>query len=58
MMVDEYNKGVDDWCNDDGKTEVLGDKPLPASICPPQIPSKLTWYLTLDCILRAQRQTA
>jgi hypothetical protein len=29
-------------CNWQGKTEVLGEKPVPVSLCPPQIPHGLT----------------
>jgi hypothetical protein len=32
------------WQNDiDGKTEELGEKPIPVSYCPPKIPHVLTW---------------
>jgi hypothetical protein len=31
-----------EW-NWQGKTEVLGEKPLPVPLCPPQIPHGLTW---------------
>jgi hypothetical protein len=29
--------------NSQGKTELLGEKPVPVPLCPPQIPHGLTW---------------
>jgi hypothetical protein len=34
-----------EW-NWQGKTEILRDKPVPVSLCPPQIPHGLTWDRT------------
>jgi hypothetical protein len=41
-----------------GKTEVLGEKPVPVPLCPPQIPHRLTRDQTLASALGGQRLTA
>ena len=34
------------WNDTDGKTEVLGEKPVPVPLCPPQISHELAWNRT------------
>jgi hypothetical protein len=41
-----------------GKTEVRGEKPVPVSLCTPQISHGLTWDRTLDSAVRGRRLTA
>jgi hypothetical protein len=41
-----------------GETEVLGNKPAPAPICPPQIPLDQTRDLTRAAAVGSQRLTA
>jgi hypothetical protein len=43
---------------DRGKTEVLGEKPVPVPLCPPQIPHGLTRDRTQASALRGQLLTA
>jgi hypothetical protein len=40
------------------KTEVLGEKPAPAPLYPPQIPHGLTWALTRAAAVGSRRLTA
>jgi len=39
------NMSIGHWWNnaDRGKTEALGEEPVPVSLCPPQISHSLTW---------------
>jgi hypothetical protein len=46
-----------EW-NWQGKTEVLGEKPGPVALCPPQIPHGLTRDLTRASAMRGRRLTA
>jgi hypothetical protein len=47
------------WWNDiDGKTEELGEKPVPVPLCPPQIPNGLIQAWTRVCMVRGWRLTA
>jgi hypothetical protein len=44
-------------CNDiDGKTEGLGENPVPVSLCPPQnppgLPWKWTWASKVQCVIQ------
>jgi hypothetical protein len=41
-----------------GKTEVLGEKPVPVPLCPPQIPHGLTWDQTGASAVGGRRLTA
>ena len=41
-----------------GKTEVLGEKPVPVPLCPPQIPHGLIWDRTRSSAVRGRRLTA
>jgi hypothetical protein len=41
-----------------GKTEELGENPVPVQLCPPQIPEVLTWARTQASVMRGQRLTA
>jgi hypothetical protein len=41
-----------------GETEELGEKPVPVSLCPPQIPHGLTRARTRDSTVRGRRLTA
>jgi hypothetical protein len=41
-----------------GKTEVLGKKPVPVLLCPPQIAHGLTWHRTRASAQGSQRLTA
>jgi hypothetical protein len=41
-----------------GKTEELGEKLVPVSLCPPQIPHELTRERTRDSAVRGRRLTA
>jgi hypothetical protein len=41
-----------------GKTEVLGGKPAPMPLCPPQIPHDLTWARTRAAAVGNRRLTA
>jgi hypothetical protein len=43
---------------DRGKTEVLGEKPVPVPLCPPQIPHGLTRDRTRASTVRVRRLTA
>jgi hypothetical protein len=43
---------------DGGKTEVLGEKPVPVPFQPPQIPHGLTWDPTRASEVRGRRLTA
>jgi hypothetical protein len=46
-------------CNDtDRETEVLGEKPVPVPLCPPQIPHGLPLARTLASTVRSRRLTA
>jgi hypothetical protein len=40
-----------------GKTEELGEKPVPVPLCPPQIPHGLTWARTRASAVRGRRLT-
>jgi hypothetical protein len=40
-----------------GKTEELGEKPVPVPLCPPQIPHGLTRARTRDSAVRGRRLT-
>jgi len=45
-VIDEWFN-MEHWWNDiDGKTEVLGEKPVPFPLCPPQISHGLAWDRT------------
>jgi hypothetical protein len=46
-----------EW-NWQGKTEVLGEKPVPVSLCPPQIPHGLTRDQIRATAVRGRRLTA
>jgi hypothetical protein len=46
-----------EW-NWQGKTEVLGEKPVPVPLCPPQIPHGLTRDRTRASAVRGRRLTA
>jgi hypothetical protein len=48
------------WWNDilTGKTEELGEKPVPVPLCPPQIPHELTRARTRSSAVRGRRLTA
>jgi hypothetical protein len=46
-----------EW-NWQGKTEVLGEKPVPVPLCPPQIPHGLTRDQTRASVVRGWRLTA
>jgi hypothetical protein len=46
-----------EW-NWQGKAEVLGEKPVPVSLCPPQIPRAPTRDLTRSSAVRGRRLTA
>jgi hypothetical protein len=41
-----------------GKTDGLGEKPVPVSLCPPQIPHGLPWTQTRASAVRRWRLTA
>jgi hypothetical protein len=41
-----------------GKTEVLGDKPVPLPLFPSQIPHEMTWDRTRASAVRGRRLTA
>jgi len=41
-----------------GKTELLGGKPVPMQICPPQIPHRLTRMRTQAYTVRGRQLTA
>jgi hypothetical protein len=43
---------------DRGKTEGLGEKPVPVPLCPPQIPHGLTWLRNRASSVRSRRLTA
>jgi hypothetical protein len=45
-----------EW-NWQGKTEVFGEKPVPLSLCPPQIPHGLTWDRTQASVVSGRRLT-
>jgi hypothetical protein len=51
----ENNSGMIYW---QGKTEKLGEKPVPVPLCPPQIPQELTRARTRDSARRARWLTA
>jgi hypothetical protein len=46
------------WSETEGETEVLGEKPVPVPLCPPQIPHGLTWDRTLASAVGGRRLTA
>jgi hypothetical protein len=46
-----------EW-NWQGKTEVLGEKPIPVPLCPPQIPHGLTRDRTRTSAVGGRRLTA
>jgi hypothetical protein len=39
-----------------GENEVLEEKPVPVSICPPQIPHGMTWGRTQDSMMTGMPQ--
>jgi hypothetical protein len=41
-----------------GNIEVLGEKPVPVPLCPPQIPHGLTWNWTRNSAAGSRRLTA
>jgi hypothetical protein len=41
-----------------GKSDELGEMPVPATLCPPQIPDGLTWAQTLASTVRGWQLTA
>jgi hypothetical protein len=41
-----------------GKTEELGENPVPVPLCPVQSPQRLTWARTRDSAVRGRRPTA
>jgi hypothetical protein len=45
-------------CRLAGKTEVLGEKPVPVPLCPPRILHDLTWARTRAAAVGSQRLTA
>jgi hypothetical protein len=45
-----------EWCRQ-GKTEELGEKPVPVPLCPPQIPHRLTRARTQPSAMRGRRLT-
>jgi hypothetical protein len=47
-----YEFGERRWNDIDGKTEELGEKPIPVPLCPPQIPHGLTQALTRASMVR------
>jgi hypothetical protein len=51
------NGALVEW-NWQGKTEELGEKPIPVSLCPPQIPYGLTRDRTRACAVGGRRLTA
>jgi hypothetical protein len=51
------NRTSVEW-NWQGKTEVLGEKPVPLPLCPPQIPHGLTRDRTRSSAVRGRRLTA
>jgi hypothetical protein len=51
------NEALVEW-NWQGKTEVLGENPVPVPLCPPQIPHGLTWNWTRASAVRGRRLTA
>jgi hypothetical protein len=51
------NRAPVEW-NWKGKTEVLGEKPVPMPLCPPQILHELTRFRTLASAVRGRRLTA
>jgi hypothetical protein len=57
FLLLHFNGALVEW-NWQGKTEVLGEKPVPVPLCPPQIPHKLTWDRTRASAVRGQRLTA
>jgi hypothetical protein len=46
-----------EW-NWQGKTEILGEKPVPVPLCPPHIPHGLTRHRTQSSAVRGRRLTA
>jgi hypothetical protein len=40
-----------------GKTEVLGEKPVPVPLCPPKMPRELAWHQTWNPAVRSPRLT-
>jgi hypothetical protein len=57
FFVFPYNGAPVEW-NWQGKTEVLGKKPVPVPLCPPQIPHGLTRDWTRASAVRGRRLTA
>jgi hypothetical protein len=57
FLLFHFNGAPVEW-NWQGKTEVLGEKPVPVPLCPPQIPHGLTRYRTRASALRGRRLTA
>jgi hypothetical protein len=51
------NKAPGEW-NLQGKTEVLGEKPVPVPLCPPQIPHLLARDRTRESAVGGRRLTA
>jgi hypothetical protein len=52
-----FNGALVEW-NWQGKTEVLGEKPVPVTLCPPQIPHVPTNDRTRASAVRGRRLTA
>jgi len=51
--------GMEHWWNGtDGKTEVLGEKPVTVPLCPPQISHGLTWFWTQASAVTGRRLMA
>jgi hypothetical protein len=56
-LVFSSNGAPVEW-NWQGKTEVLGEKPVPVPLCPPQFPHGLTRHRTRASAVRGRRLTA
>jgi hypothetical protein len=57
FLLFHFNGAPVEW-NWQGKTEVLGEKPVPVPLCPPQIPHGLTLDRNRASSVRVRRLTA
>jgi hypothetical protein len=57
LFIFPSNGAPVEW-NWQGKTEVLGERPVPVPLCPPQMPHGLTWDRTRASAVGGRRLTA